>query len=353
MKTSFSKRWTMLLFLLILSLVLSACGTRTDAPPAEETGDPAAVSQIPGAVMVQGEVAFGPGAFVFPEPNAGLAELSSYKSTLMLSFDGTHDGQAEQWSKIYVMLSTKEPAARQFAIEKTGDNSDPDAVFMAEVDGAAYEQRGESACNANVIDEERSLGNTWEPAGFLTGVFGADEAGSETVNEIAASHYTFDQRALGQDGLTESTGEMWVASDGGYIIKYLLTTKGDATYFGEGIEGALTWDYELTDVNQPVAFVLPDNCPAGMVDAPLLPDAANILNMPSILAYDTSTSLTEAAAFYQEQIPNLGWTLIGAPATAETNALMEFIQSDQILTVIITTDAGVTTVTILLEKIQE
>ena len=63
-------------------------------------------------------------------------------------------------------------------------------------------------------------------------------------------------------------------------------------------------------------------------------------------------SLAEAAAFYQEQIPNLGWTLVGSPAIGETSALMEFTQGDQNLTVIITTDAGVTTIKILLGKAQ-
>ncbi len=45
--------------------------------------------------------------------------------------------------------------------------------------------------------------------------------------------------AFGQFCLAQSTGEMWVASDGGYIVKYLVTTKGDANYFGEGIDGTL------------------------------------------------------------------------------------------------------------------
>ena len=350
----------MLLFILIPLLVLSACKSATAAPVQEsqipEAQTPEAQTsevQVPEVVTVQGEVAFGPGAFIFPEPKAGLADLSSYESTLTLTFDGTKDGQAEQWSTTYVMLSTNEPAARQLTIEQTGDVSSPDAVFKAEVDGAAYEQRGENACNANVIDQKSSLGNMWEPAGFLTGVIGAEDAGSETVNDVAANHYTFDERAFGQSDIAKSTGEIWVTSEGGYIVKYVLTTEGDADYFGEGIEGTLTWDYELTDVNQPVTITLPDDCPAGMVDAPLLPDATNTLNMPSILAYDTASSLADAAAFYQEQIPNLGWALMGQPTIRETDALMEFTQGDQILTVLIRTDAGTTSIKILLGKAQQ
>lgn len=358
-----SRRLTILL--LIFMLLLASCQTGTDTPPTDlqvtdgpapdpqVTDTPPPDSQESDVLTIQADVVFGPGAFIFPDTEAGLADLSSYKATLRLSFDGTRDGQTEQWSKTYVMLNTQEPAARQLTIEQTGDVSAPDAVFIAEVDGAAYERRGENACNATVIDQENSLIERLKPVGLLTGVVGAEEAGAETFNDVASDHYTFDERAFGQSDIAQSTGEMWVASVGGYIVKYALTTKGDADYFGEGIEGTLTWDYELTEVNRPVTFELPADCPAGMVVAPLLPDASNVLNMPSVLGYDTSTSLADIAAFYQNELPVLDWTLIGEPAITETTVLLDFTQGNQKMTVIVTTDAGVTTVNILLEKAQE
>lgn len=338
-----SKRWTILPFILIAFLVLSACQTAKEVPAPD--------SQTPGAVTnVQAEMDFGPGTFSLLGTEAGLPGLSSYKATLTLSFEGTREGQPSQWSKTYVMLTTNEPIARQLTIEKTGDLSDLDAVFMAEVDGAVYERRGENACNANVIEEVDSLSERLEPAGFLNGVIGADEAGTETVNDAASDKYTFDERAFGQSDIAKSTGEMWVASDGGYIVKYVLTTEGDADYFGEEMEGALTWNYELTDVNQPVTITLPEDCPAGLVDAPLLPDASNVLNLPSVLTYDTASSVADAAAFHQEQIPILGWTLVSEPAITESTAMMEFTQENQAMTVIIIVGDQGTNVQILLAR---
>ena len=350
MKQLLLKRWTMLLVTLILLLGSAACQPKTNSSPATaQTSE----TLMPETVSVQADVVFGSGPFNFLVPEAGLADLSSYKATLVLSFDGTRQGQSSQWSKTYVMRSTKEPAALQLLVEKAGDLSDLDAVFMAEMNGASYEQRGGNACNANVIGEGNSLAERYEPAGFLTGVVGAEEAGSETVNNVAVDRYTFDERAFGQLGVAKSTGELWVAPAGGYIVKYFVTTEGTADYFGEGIQGTLTWHYELTDINVPITFELPEDCPGGMVDAPLLEDATNILNMPSILTYDTASSLAAAVAFYQEQIPSLGWTLIGEPGNTETTVLMKFSQGDQNLTVIITTESGVTTVTLLLEHTQE
>ncbi|MDO8736156.1 MAG: hypothetical protein Q7K29_03635 [Thermoleophilia bacterium] len=327
------KRWSILPLILLPLLVSLACGTSDSQTSEQET--------------IQADVVFGPGAFVHPDTQAGLSDLTSYKASLTLSFDGTRDGKAQKWSRTYVLLNAKEPAARQLTIEKTGDISDPGVVFMAEVDRAAYEKRGENACTANVINQENSLIKRLEPAGFLNGVIGAEAAGGETVNAIAVDHYTFDERAFGQLDLAQSTGEMWVASNGGYIVKYLLTTKGNADYFGEGVAGTLTLDYELTGVNQPVALKLPGDCPAGMVNAPLAPNASNVVNVPSVLTYDTSTSLADVTAFYKKEIPALGWALTVEPTVTETTALMEFTQGNQTMTIVNTAGATGTKVHIV------
>ncbi|MFA5873700.1 MAG: hypothetical protein WC832_07015 [Anaerolineales bacterium] len=346
-----SRRWTIVLFILCNLLAIIAC------QPGAAVGTPAATPAVGDQATPEGpltvEVVFGPGSLNLTEPAAGLSDLSGYKATLILSFDGTQAGQSQQWSRTYVMLASQEPAARRLTIEKAGDISDPNQVFMAEVDGAAYERRGENACTASVIQEGSSLAERWEPAGFLTGVIGAEEAGSETVNGVAASHYTFDERAFGQLGVAKSTGEIWVASDGGYIVRYRVATEGNADYFGEDTEGTITWDYELTDVNQPVTFELPEDCPAGMVNAPLLPDAAVVVNMPGVLTYDTSSSLAEAGAFYQKQIPDLGWELLGEPSISDSMVLLDYTQGDKTMTVIITTGDAGTKVHIVLGRSQE
>ncbi|MCX6056901.1 MAG: hypothetical protein NTW69_01955 [Chloroflexi bacterium] len=343
----FSKRWAIILLIITPMLVSLACKFQAGAP---STTAPA--TDTPASDELTIEVVFGLGPFNFPDTKSGLTDLASYKATLVMSFNGTEAGQPQHWSKTYIMLNTKEPAAHQLTIEKTGNLSNLDTVFMAESNGASYERRGENDCIATVIEEGNALTEQLEPVGFLNGVIGADEAGNETVNAVAANHYTFDERAYGQLNIAQSTGELWVAFDGGYIVKYLLTTKGNADYFGEGIEGTLTWDYELTGINQPVTITLPNNCPGGLVNAPQLPDASNILNMPGILTYDTATSLADAAAFYQKEIPNLGWKLVNEPSLTDTSALLDYIQGDKTLTIIITSDKIKTAVNMLLGKSQ-
>jgi hypothetical protein len=288
------------------------------------------------------DLAFGAGSFNFPDTRAGLAALTSYKATLILSFDGTRDGKSQKWSKTYVMLSAKQPAVLQLTITKTGDLSNLDPIIMAESDGVYFERRGENECTAAAIEAGNSLRDRLEPAGFLSFIMGAEEAGKETVNAVAANHYTFDERASGQAGVVKSTGALWVASEGGYIVRYELATKGDAAYFGEGIAGTLTLDYQLTDAGRPLAVALPKGCPSGMVHAPLLPDASNVQNIPGLLTYSTNTSLANAAAFYQQKLPASGWELSPFPLIDENTVVLDFTNADQQLSVLIVSEEGTT-----------
>jgi hypothetical protein len=329
----------------------TSAATAVLTPGGSATAPP--ISTQPGEYIVEQNIVFGPGTLIYTDTQAGLAELSSYQAELTVTFAGTRDGQAEQWSKTYVMLATNDPPARQWTIEATGLPSNPSALFLAELAGTDYERRGEEACTATVIAEGRSLAARLEPASLLTAVVGAEEVGAETINEVTAVHYTFDQRALGQDGLTQSIGELWVAAGGSPVIKYTLASQGSSDYFGEGVEGTLTLDYELTGINQPVSMKLPEDCPPGLVGAPMLADAANVVNVPGTLAYDTATSLAEASAFYQQQLPGLGWEPDGQPDVAATATVLNYKQGDQQLTVILATNGDLTTVNVVLGRLPE
>lgn len=198
-----------------------------------------------------------------------------------------------------------------------------------------------------------------EPAGLLGSVIGADAAGTETVNGLPAGHYTFDERALGALGFAKAAGELWLASPGGFLVKYQLTTQGDAKLFGPGLAGTLTWDYELTGANQPLALPVPPDCPLGLVPAPRLPDAAHVHNLPGSLTYDSATSLGEVVTFYQDQLPPLGWVLTGDPVAAaalpadQTTVILDFTQAQQTLTVVLTAGDGGTRVSIAQAGVQQ
>jgi hypothetical protein len=342
MKNIFSRQWIVALQVTACVLVLPACQLSKSATQA--TGVPVTGNATAGTI--QANVEFGSGPLRLVDPTAGLPDLSSYKATLTLSFDGTKAGQPNQWSRVYVMLASHDPAAHQLTIETAGGVPAP--LFMAEVNGMSYERRGEKDCTASATEADNSLSAKWEPAGFLPGIIGADTAGAETVNGVATNHYTFDERALGEAGLTKSTGQVWVASEKGYVVRVLLATKAGADYFGEGVDGTLTWEYNLTDINKPVLINLPAGCPGGLVDMPLMPDAQNVRRLPGVTIYSSAGSLQDVFAFYKDKLPPLGWVAAGEPGVTDTVGVATFVQGDQQLSVIATKSENTVTVRLVI-----
>ncbi len=329
-----SGHWALALSIACFILALSAFPLMAQNTPTTEPEFTADATPVPI------EVIFGPGAFSLFQPAQGLADLASYRATLTLSFQGETDGQPDQWSRTYTMLVGDDHAARQVTIETAGEPAGQ--VFMLELDDTSFERRGEDACSASVIQPGNRLAEVWEPARFLFSVVGADEAGTETVNGVMANHYTFDEQAIGARDVAESTGEMWVASDGDYLVRYMLETTGGASYVGPSTEGQLTWDYQLTDVNQPLTVGVPADCPLGLLNIPLLPDAADLLRQPGMTTYTTFTSPADAAAFYEEQLAGLGGEPSLPPIVSDTGALLEFTQGDWLTSVIATASEGIT-----------
>ena len=349
----FSKRGVVALRVAVCLLVLSACQPTQSSPQAVgslATGSPSAgtTTDATGGV-IQVEMEFGPGPFSLMDPTVGLADLSSYKATLRLSFNGTQAGQPSQWSHTYVMLANQENAAHQVTIEATG--GDPAPVLMLEMNGVSYEFNGENNCTASITEPDSSLTATWEPAGFLSPIIGAEAAEGETINGLGTDQYTFDERALGESGFSQSTGQVWVASETGVVIRYLLTTKAGADYFGEGVDGTLTSEYNLTDINQLVLIELTSGCPGGLVEAPLLPDAQSVRRLPGVTIYSTAGSIQDGLAFYLEQLPALGWSATGDPAITDSMGVANFVQGEQQLSVIVTSSENMLVVHLLMATI--
>jgi hypothetical protein len=134
------------------------------------------------------------------------------------------------------------------------------------------------------------------------------------------------------------------------VVKYNLTLKGGAEYFGEGGEGTLTWDYTVSKAGQPTAIQLLKDCPEGLIDAALLDDAQDVERYPGATLYRTSSTIAQAADFYQKTLPIAGWTATAAPIIEDKVAVLNFKQGTSELTVYITADDKGTVVRLLLDS---
>lgn len=372
-----SGRWLMVVGSLLILSVVAACA------PARPPEPPPGSSSLPDAFQVKTEL--GPGDLDLLDLGVGLAELPSYKAVLTISFDGTRDGQPEKWSRTREMLSSSQPAARQLTVEGTPALAAYEPVVRAEGYGVSYEVLADGSCVGTVLNPAESTLERLAPSAFLQGLFGAEAAGHETVDGVEAEHYTFDERALAHAGVTKSSGEVWIASSEGYVVRYIATTTGGPEYFGKGIEGTQTWDYQLSHVGVPPAFDLPASCPPGLVDAPLMPDAIAVQSEPGLLRFETAASPAEVLAFYDEELSPMGWVnptttnipegvspeeyqqlmedleamgmsqygSLLAPAGDDSENMRAYDRDDQTLSVIVEQDGSITKVMLSLSNVLE
>ncbi len=79
----------------------------------------------------------------------------------------------------------------------------------------------------------------------------------ERVNGIPSRHYVYDVGNLQPDvGMSAAQGDLWVARDGGYVVR--LSLEGQGTYYDTySTSGSLRLVYDLYDVNVPLTIAAP------------------------------------------------------------------------------------------------
>ena len=119
-----------------------------------------------------------------------------------------------------------------------------------------------------------NLADSLSTDGFLTmigsdGVFPGKLVGDATLNGVTVQHYTLDFAALKASaqkrGLVNwpelSRGEMWLAKDGGYIVRLSVAGKGKLENLaGNAFDGSFDVILDTVAINQPVTINLPTSC---------------------------------------------------------------------------------------------
>jgi hypothetical protein len=179
-----------------------------------------------------------------------------------------------------------------------------------------------------------------EPASQLLPVLGAEQAGEEMVGQVDSLHYIFDERAL---QLPEGTaaGEVWVAKDGGWVVKYTLQIQAPVGVLGVGMEGEQTWDYEAAPIE---SVALPEGCSPALDGYPQLADARDLVRMNGAIRYASAAGLAEAIQFYKDEMAAAGWEEQEAFPPGDDQAVLLFAkagdQDQQVAAVTLRAKAG-------------
>jgi hypothetical protein len=197
---------------------------------------------------------------------------------------------------------------------------------------------------------------------FEQGFFAPDEqlempdtancSGTETVNGVEARHCRFTEKDVTDDDVVIESlqGDVWVAVDGGYIVKYTMTASG----YGSGADeeglfgfGDVSFEYSLTDANGDFTITLPPEAETigGGGDIPVLDNAEELMNVPGLVTYYTGAGVPEVVDYYRQQLPPLGWAEKADEGYADdSTALLNFEKDGQSMMVTVTIEDGRTNV---------
>jgi hypothetical protein len=353
-------------------LVLAACAGQIAAPATSQPAKPSAVpiatrQTAEPSVTAEPTAASEPvtgGDLALDSRNVGLDKLKSYRVTWKADWATTKDGKTENTTWDWREEYSADPNLFHFTWKGTDASGKEQGGLelwqMWQSGGLAsmvsIDQEGTKSCSSLLNPSE-----DWVPTGFfspsmLGSLSGAKYAGTEVVNGIRSNHYKYDEKAAKLAGFDKVSGEIWVAADGGYVVKDTVSWEGGAGPFGAptaaGESGKGGWTWELTDPNSTFTIPLPDGCHSAADGLPVISGAYRNTVTGDVAVYQTLSTPAKVVAFYQEQMTAGGWKQSGEPASKDGVATVEFTKDGQKASVTITTKGQTSDVMIKVTKEQ-
>lgn len=293
----------------------------------------------------------------------GLEQMSAYRVKFVMDFDGTSGDKPAKGHIGMTLEQTKTPPARHLAMSMEG-------TTMAEMGGSNGIELYQ--VEDKVYMKNTAMGEQWmsfsgdQAESFEQGFFAPDKQlelpktaqcaeQPETINGLAATHCTFNEKDVVDEKVTYESlqGDVWVAAEGNYIIKFTLKADGyrpkekqEGDLFDFGTVG---FEYEVSDVNGDFTITVPEAALKGMSmgetgggtgqtgqppsgDIPMLDDAQEVTSMAGFATYYTASEIKQVVDFYRQKLPAEGWQEDASKAyTDDTNAILSFTKEGKTL----------------------
>jgi hypothetical protein len=153
-----------------------------------------------------------------------------------------------------------------------------------------------------------------------------DPAGEESLLGLPTEHFTASQSGLGR--WQEAQIGLWRAKEQGAVLGYDLLLTGADPLFGGG-PGRLAGTFRVQAVGQQAIEPIQGCAPA----LPLPAGASRLVLLPGLISFDSAASPEAIAAFYQAELPGLGWQAESAPQAGGNALVLAFTRREETLTV--------------------
>ncbi|HEX9118028.1 MAG TPA: hypothetical protein VGA61_18320 [Anaerolineae bacterium] len=277
---------------------------------------------------------------LLPDPAVGLAGLKNYHATFRQDATGSLAGKP--FESHTTLELTRAGSQLDFTRRLQGTDQ-PAAYFrLLRLDGAVYRwQAADQACQGASGAEAK--GEIREPASLLLPVVQAGAPTSETINQVPSLHYHFDERGLPlADPRPAVSGDVWIAQEGGYVVRFVLNAAAPAQPDRQGAMAAQSWSYDLSPAGETGQIALPDDCAAVPADIPTVADAQEVARVNGLLTYTTASKAGDVLDFYFRALPAKGWST-GQKKSAGAVKLpvsLSFTKGDQELSLYLDSRAG-------------
>ncbi len=301
--------------------------------------------------------------------DATLENFDSYRTKIVMTFDGVDSDGAKSAGKIDVLSEhIKNPPAVHMSMvmedTSTGEEDGSMSMEIYMVDGMSYTYMDEMGWMSS-----SAMGDD----AFSQGFFSTDDMIQDlpksarrsllpqNINGISTWHYTFDENDFEEEGMIieVASGEMWIARDGDYPVKMIIDVTGtevagadsEAAIFFEN--GSFKLEYELMDVNGNFTITPPEEALSGGgssdIGLPMMDDAEVQLSMEGMINYYTAVGVQDVVAFYKDNLPAEGWAIDDSfEMVTEDSAMLSFKKDNLDLSLIIgVEDDGRVSVTLM------
>jgi hypothetical protein len=292
------KRQRSWFIILLLPLFLLACAlSEMDAQP-----DPVVSATRPAAQ---------PGDLGLDTSTNG---LPSYRVQMLVHFTGQDDaGQAFQ-STLTLAEEADQAQAAQHLLAKTEISEQPPASFevyrLGEQDFLVSTEISSQAGCMRLDANQSGVQPALRPQDIFTYIRLGDLVQSgETANGFVTDHYKLAEAGLGVGSAQRWAGDVWVAQQGGYIVRFSGSAEGEVTLTGRPGSGRLEWEYVL-NAEDTQSISLPEDCSEIGLQGALLPDGArNLTQIGSQVSFTSQAQAVELADFYRRALSEGGWTI--------------------------------------------
>jgi hypothetical protein len=275
-----------------------------------------AVTVAVSCVITTGGIGGGTSGGLVSDPVKGLDKLTHYRADLTVSTKAQASGQTIDRTEYFSLaVWTTEKAVFQ-TVDSFDETGQPIQMTLGTVDKAGYALLGGNTGCQTFWDDTNIRVDAGDLSPYLFPVKSGTAAGDDTVNGIAAHVYQLNSDSIGVKNV-QASGKVWIATNGGYLVKYQVELSGGDALFGPGATGTRTVDYELSDVNSGAPVAYPGDCLPVLTDIPATDDAQDVQRMPGNLSFTSASSPDQIQIFYEKYFSTQGWAKDGENTLSE------------------------------------